>query len=142
MVLSNGERMMVLASTAPVAVVGQLGVVASGGAMAMAGQPGGGGGPRGRDFEPPVRDHQGKAGGELPINGQERANAVNSWSREELLEAAAELRQSIAARQAEQRALGETTIGAQGQQVGAAHRVRIEQEIDLLRAIEKKLSGS
>lgn len=97
------------------------------------------GSPRVRDFEPPVRDHAGKLGGVIPTNGAERARAVNSWSREELEVTAAELRESIAARQAEQIRLGETTVGAQGQAIGAAHRVRIEDELDLLRAVERKL---
>ena len=140
--LSNGQRVVVAAETVPVAVAGQLGIAGGGTAMAMAGRPGSGGRPGGRDWQPPVRDHQGKVGGELPATGEERAAAVKEWSHEELLEAEDELQQSIAARQAEQQALGEDTVGAQGQQVGAAHRVRIEQEVDLLRAVRKKLSGS
>jgi hypothetical protein len=104
--------------------------------MAMAGPV------RTRDFEPPVRDHRGVAGGEIPENAGERKLAVDSWSREELESAAQELEGSIAARQAEQRALGETSVGRQGQRVGAAHRVRIDNEVELLRAIRKKLSGS
>lgn len=96
-------------------------------------------GSRQRDFEPPMRDHFGKVGGELPKDGAERARAVDGWSRLELEEAAEELRESIAVRQAEQARLGETSVGAQGQPTGAVHRVRIEQELDLLRAIERKL---
>lgn len=94
-----------------------------------------------RQFEPPVRDHTGqsgqaKAGGNLPHNGAERAEAIKSWTREELEFSAQELRESISARQNEQRMLGEDTPA------GANHRVRIEQELDLLRAIEKALKGS
>jgi hypothetical protein len=37
---------------------------------------------------------------------------------------------------------GETSVGAQGQPRGAPHRVRIDDELELLRAIRKKLSGS
>ena len=97
------------------------------------------GSPRVRDFEPPVRDHAGKLGGVVPSNGAERTRAVNSWSPEELEVTAEELRLSIAARQAEQVQLGETTVGAHGQAIGAAHRVRIEDELALLRAVERKL---
>ena len=96
----------------------------------------------GREFEPPERDHEGKAGGELPKNGEERAKAVNSWTPDELEETERELEASIAARQAEQRVMGETSVGAQGQPRGAPHRVRIEDELELLRMIRKKRSGS
>ncbi|MEV7627016.1 DUF4157 domain-containing protein [Actinoplanes sp. NPDC089786] len=137
---ANGRLVVVVAETVPVQVAAGLAAPAGPMIMAMSGRP------RGdkpeRDFEPPVRDHGGKAGGELPKNGYERNLAVSSWTREELLFAADELELSVQARQAEQVRLGETTIGAEGQQVGKAHRIRIEEELELLRAIRKKLGGS
>ena len=51
-------------------------------------------------------------------------------------------KKSIAARQAEQARLGETNVSATGVPTGAQHRVRIADEQALLRAIQKKLSGS
>ena len=124
----------------------QLGVKASGISLVLMSQSSGPGG-RIRDFEPPKLDHRTqagdwKAGGDIPKNGAERNLAVESWTKEELEEAAHDLEQSIAARQAEQNQLGETSVGPEGQQTGAQHRERIEQEIDLLRAIRKKLSGT
>jgi len=100
-------------------------------------------GSRTREFEPPIRDHGGgKAGGVLPASAAERAEALNSWSKEELELAAKELEKSVIVRQAEQGRLGETSLGPQQQPVGAAHRRRISDELALLRAIQKKLSGS
>ena len=110
---------------------------------------GSGSGGRTRNFEPPKLDHRTRdgagdliAGNEIPKNGAERNLAIESWTRVELEEAADALEQSIPARQAEQIRLGETSVGPEGQQKGATHRDRIEQEVDLLRAIRKKLSES
>jgi hypothetical protein len=99
-----------------------------------------------RDFEPPARDNTGKVhsppGEDIPITPDERQTAIESWSREELESAAEELEQSIAGRQAEQQRLGEDSVGPNGQRTGAQHRVRIQNEEALLRAIRKKLSGT
>jgi RHS repeat-associated protein len=109
------------------------------------GSGGTGGGGRGQ-YKPPVRDSTGKVHGEfgkeLPKGGAAVRRALDSWSREELEAAAEELEASIAARQAEQRMLGETSVSETGSPTGAAHRVRIDQELDLLRAIRKRLGGS
>jgi hypothetical protein len=137
---AEGRVFPVVASTIPVEVAGPLGIRAGATVLTMAGRPRDE--PPARDFEPPVRDHEGKLGGEIPENGEERANAVNSWTPEELAATERELQGSIATRQAEQRVKGETSVGAQGQPRGAPHRVRIDDELELLRAIRKKLSGS
>ena len=123
-----------------------LGIKASGISLVLMSRGSGPGG-RTRDFEPPKLDHrtQGggwKAGGDIPQNGAERNLAIESWTREDLEEAAHDLEQSISTRQAEQNQLGETSVGPAGQRTGAQHRERIEQEIDLLRAIRKKLGGT
>ena len=137
---AGGRLVVVVAETVPVEVAAGLAAPAGPMIMAMSGRPRGDK-PK-RDFEPPVRDHGGKAGGELPKNGNERSLAISSWTHEELVLAADELELSVQARQAEQIRLGETSVGAQGQQVGKAHRIRIEEELELLRAIRKKLGGS
>jgi hypothetical protein len=78
----------------------------------------------------------------MPITEKEIADALNNWSKEEMKFSAKELEQSITVRQAKQIEKGEIRIGSSGQMKGAAHRVRIGQELRLLRAILKKLSGS
>jgi hypothetical protein len=143
--IQGGRVIPVVAETIPVQIAGQLGVIGGATVLTMAGRPRGGrpgAGPRARDFEPPVRDHEGKVGGELPRSGTERTKAVRSWTREELESAAGELERSIAARQAEQGEKGETSVGALGQRIGASHRVRIEAELELLLAIRRQLGGS
>ncbi len=141
MVTKGGELALVAAKTIPVEIAAQLGVGAGVTVMTMAGRPGGSG-TRTRDFEPPVRDHYGKLGGETPKNGAERKLAIESWTHDELETTVRELEGSITARQAEQAALGETSVSPTGQPRGAPHRVRLDEEIELLRAIRKKLSGS
>lgn len=76
-------------------------------------------------------DATGKLHGELP-DAAETQEQLQKMSREELEQSAEELEKSIATRKAEQLRLGEE----------GAHRARIAQEEDLLRAIRKKLSGS
>jgi RHS repeat-associated protein len=76
--------------------------------------------------EVPVRDITGKIHGDLPDH------VPDSWTKGEMEEAAEELRESIKARNAEQMKYGEE----------GGHRERIRQEEQLLRQIEKKLSGS
>jgi hypothetical protein len=104
--------------------------------------------PVSREFEPPMRDHTGpvsgeyKVGGRIPETDAARKRAVDSWTRDELEFAADELELSLAARNREQLVMGETSVGDQGQRVGAAHRDRIRNEEALLRAVRKKLSGS
>jgi RHS repeat-associated protein len=73
-----------------------------------------------------ARDQTGKVHGDLPKSVPEK------WTREQMEEAASELRESIKARNAEQ--------GKYGEEGG--HRERIRQEEQLLRQVEKKLSGS
>jgi len=73
-----------------------------------------------------VRDATGKVHGDLP------KFVPKSWSREQLMEAAQELKQSIEVRSQELIRLGEE----------GGHRARIEQERQLLRQVEKKLGGS
>jgi hypothetical protein len=140
-ITEEGALVPVVANTISAEVVAQLGIKG-----AIATEPlmsrGSGSGGSTRDFEPPVRDHAGKAGGELPRSGPERQRAIESWTKEELQFAAAELKESIAARKAEQLRLGETSVGPAGQRTGAAHRVRIDDEESLLKAILKKLSGT
>jgi hypothetical protein len=99
-------------------------------------------GPGQREFEPPLRMHQGKAEGELPQTDSERTAAINSWTDQEMRDAAGILERSIPARQAEQAQMGETSVGPEGQQKGYQHRLRIEAERRLLRALRKKLGGS
>ncbi|MEV4053584.1 hypothetical protein AB0J55_20520 [Amycolatopsis sp. NPDC049688] len=117
-----------------------------GGSMAMVGRPRRP--PVSREFEPPLRDHTGpvsgehKLGGRIPETDAARKRAVDSWTREELEFVADELEQSIAARNREQGTMGETSVGDQGQRVGAGHRDRIRNEEALLRAVRKKLGGS
>lgn len=139
---SDGVLVPVVAETIPVEVAAQLGGRAGATIMTMAGRPRPGGPPT-RDFEPPVVDHAGKLGGDIPQTAAERKLAVDSWTREELEVTAEQLERSIQARQAEQAALGETNVNPNTQNpVGANHRVRIQNEIELLRAVRKKLSGS
>jgi len=76
-------------------------------------------------------DGTGKLHGELP-NVRDAQAKISSMTREQLEQSAEELEKSIATRQAEQLRLGEE----------GAHRARIEQERDLLRAIKKALGGS
>jgi hypothetical protein len=76
-------------------------------------------------------DATGKLHGELPDAAQAQQQ-LNRMGREQLEQSAEELERSIATRKAEQLRLGEE----------GAHRARIAQEEDLLRAIRKKLSGS
>jgi RHS repeat-associated protein len=71
-------------------------------------------------------DATGKVHGDLP------KRVPDSWTREEMQEAAGELRKSIRRRKAEQVQLGED----------GPHRARIAEEEQLLRQVEKKLSGS
>jgi hypothetical protein len=150
MVTKGGELALVPAKAIPVEIAAPLAVGAGATVMTMAGRPGGSGGSgtRTRDFEPPVRDHtrklggEPKIGGEIPKNGAERKLAIESWSHEELETTVRELEASIAARQAEQAALGETSVSPTGLPRGAQHRVRLDEEIELLRAIRQKLSGS
>jgi hypothetical protein len=71
-------------------------------------------------------DSTGKVHGELPDR------IPNNWTSDELEGFAADLRVSIANRKAEQLRLGED----------GPHRARIGQEEQLLRQIEKILSGS
>jgi hypothetical protein len=142
----EGMLVPVAVSTISAETAAQLGIKASGVSQVLMSQGSGPGG-RTRDFELPKLDHRTQAGdwkcgGELPKNGAERNLAIESWTPEELEEAAHDLELSIAARQAEQAQLGETSVGTEGQQIGAQHRDRIEQELDLLRAIQKKLSGT
>jgi hypothetical protein len=49
---------------------------------------------------------------------------------------------SIKTREETQQKAGEASVSDVGTGTGAAHRVRIEYERDLLRAIRKKLSGT
>ena len=137
--VGRGQLAVVGAETLPAAVAAQLGGRGAGAIVLLTTGGGRGRPPISREFEPPIRDHAGKAGGEVPATGAERSRALDTWTREEMEFAASELEQSIAARQAEQAALGETSVGAQGQRVGAAHRQRIESEIALLRAINRRL---
>ena len=74
----------------------------------------------------PFLDATGKVHGELPDH------VPDNWSREQMEEAAENLKQSIKRRSEEQIQLGEE----------GGHRARIDDERDLLRQIEKKLSGS
>jgi hypothetical protein len=76
-------------------------------------------------------DVTGKVHGRLP-NAADAQQKIQNMGREDLEQSAEELKKSIAARKAEQLRLGEE----------GPHRARIAQEEDLLRAIEKKLSGS
>jgi RHS repeat-associated protein len=71
-------------------------------------------------------DATGKVHGSLPDF------VPNHWTADELQQLEDDLTQSIATRQAEQRALGEDP----------AHRLRIDEEVRLLRQIQKILSGS
>ncbi len=78
-----------------------------------------------------------------PIPRNEWADAIDSWDAEGVLEhSAEELEKSIANREEIQKEEGETSVSEEGTGRGAAHRVRIEYERDLLGAIQKKLSGS
>lgn len=74
----------------------------------------------------PRLDRTGKVHGELPDY------VPSSWRRSELEELAHDLRGSVRARQNEQQRLGED----------GPHRGRIGEELQLLRQIEKVLSGS
>lgn len=78
------------------------------------------------DCELPRLDRTGRAHGGVP------SRVPPSATREELEDVAEELRTSIRQRKAEQLQLGED----------GSHRDRIRQEAQLLRQIEKKLSGS
>jgi hypothetical protein len=137
----------VAVNTVPAAVAGQLGATAAGGTMVMMSSTNPRGGTRMRDFEPPARDTTGRIHSndpqkDIPKTAEERENAVQSWTPEELESAAQELEASIAAREAQQAQLGETSVSATGVPRGAQHRVRIQEEEALLRRILKKLSGS
>ena len=74
------------------------------------------------------RDASGKVHGEI----RDLRRSALRMDREELKDAAHELNESIKTREQEQLRLGEDP----------AHRLRIEEERDLLRTIDKKLSGS
>jgi hypothetical protein len=74
-----------------------------------------------------VRDASGRIHGALPKGGVPR-----HWTQEQLQHGAQELRESIRARKAQQVRFGEEGV----------HRARIAEEEDLLRKIEKVLSGS
>jgi RHS repeat-associated protein len=74
----------------------------------------------------PALDRTGKAHGDLPQVIPEK------WARETLEEAAKNLRESINNRKGEQKRRGED----------GPHRRRIQEEEDLLRRLEKELSGS
>ncbi len=76
--------------------------------------------------EPPRLDSTGKVHGEIPDH------VPDSWTREQLEELQDDLQTSIRTRQAEQQRLGED----------GPHRRRINEEIQLLRQVQKKLSGS
>ncbi|MCC3474020.1 MAG: toxin [Microcoleus sp. PH2017_15_JOR_U_A] len=91
---------------------------------------------------PKLNSSLGKLKGAIPKDPRARAQLVNNLSREELEQLAYDLESSIPNRQTEQINLGEDNIGAEGQQVGAQHRDRIDLELDLLRLIRKKLSGT
>ena len=142
----GGFAVPVVVSTIPAAQAAGLGVLGARATSVMMSGRGSETGPRTRDFEPPLRDATGKIhsepGRDIPRTAEERADAVDSWNRDELEAAADELEQSIAARQAEQARLGETNVSATGVPTGAQHRVRIADGPALLRAIRKKLSGS
>lgn len=62
--------------------------------------------------------------------------APRDWTAEDLEQVQDDLKASIKNRQAEMVRLGENTPG------GPAHRARINEEIQLLRQVQKKLSGS
>jgi RHS repeat-associated protein len=106
-------------------------VPAGGGAGALAGgtsgmilcssSTGDGGGPA-----PPQRDASGKNHVDMPDH------VPDNWTREQLEQAEYELKQSIKQREEEQLQFGED----------GPHRARIEEERQLLRQIQKKLSGS
>jgi hypothetical protein len=76
--------------------------------------------------EPPRLDSTGKVHGEIPDH------VPDGWTREQLEELQDDLQTSIRTRQAEQRRLGED----------GPHRRRINEEIQLLRQVQKKLGGS
>jgi Domain of unknown function (DUF4157) len=76
-------------------------------------------------------DETGKIHGELP-DAREAQSKIKSMTREQLEQSAEELEKSISSRASEQVRLGEE----------GAHRARIEEERDLLRAIRKLLGGS
>jgi RHS repeat-associated protein len=77
-------------------------------------------------IDPPRRERDGKVHGDLPDH------VPDHWTREQLEDLEDDLERSIAVREAEQRRLGEDP----------AHRRRIEEERQLLRQVQKKLSGS
>ena len=72
------------------------------------------------------RDATGKIHGDIPDHVPE------NWTKEQLEETESELQESIKQREAEQQQLGEE----------GGHRERLRQEEQLLRQVQKKLSGS
>ena len=66
------------------------------------------------------------------MHGEGPDHVPDSWTREQLEELKDDLQTSIRTRQAEQRWLGED----------GPHRRRMNEELRLLRQIEKKLSGT
>jgi RHS repeat-associated protein len=76
--------------------------------------------------DPPRLDETGKVHGDIP------SHVPDHWTREQLEELEEDLQTSIRTRQQEQLTLGED----------GPHRARINEELQLLRQIQKKLSGS
>ncbi len=152
-VMQNGQLVLVASETIPLTVSAglstQAGIAAAelpSSTMLMS-QGSSRAGEISRRFNPPERERLGRSGndeakGILPKTGEERIEAVNSWTKEELEYSAEILRESHPVRQNEQRILGEDNVTREGSPIGANHRRRIQAELDLLRAIEKKLSGS
>jgi hypothetical protein len=83
-----------------------------------------------------------KIKGQIPKDPRLRWKMLNSLPKDVLKDLEGLLEEGIPTRQAEQLNLGETNVTGAGSPTGAQHRVRIDDELDLLRMIRKILSGT